>query len=482
MRTMIGWVACATLLAGVSGATAADHEGVLRRLNSHHTVKGTEQSKSYPILFDAYLDLEAPPIPVGPEFNLGTIHPGMRQWTIVADWAEGGQTMADAIIACQNKNILGLPYGDEEVEPKYRQADLVAAIGVGGSLRRNEFRYLDAIDTISAFATAEIYRRMEARQVDDALTLAVSFNWVLRQMCDRQFYEEKWTGIQLLVWAIANLRDVMYLYQDDITAEQYKELAWYDLPGLQPGRERLEIPEGDRIVSEALLEEVFDNRSRADPERFAETFASIQSEDSPFTRFGAAARWRMIAEVHGSLEASKERLKLIYDDWWRRWRIQAYDPLLDMPTQFERTNAVRYAAVIYSMQDIESVFHVRGRLIVSVNAAAVSAGLCAYKKTFGVYPDDQEKTYGQFVRKTISDVDPYDEEYGALRYRLLSGPATVDTLAGRLRVEAGECILYSVGDDHVDGRAAEHTIDGSAGDLVGWPPIRALSRQQGLLD
>ena len=33
-----------------------------------------------------------------------------------------------------------------------------------------------------------------------------------------------------------------------------------------------------------------------------------------------------------------------------------------------------------------------------------------------------------------------------------------------------------------DGRARHHTLDGTAGDLVAWPPIRALSRQQGLID
>ena len=473
-------VAVSALVAAPS-ATAADLDEVLRKLNDHSTVKGSEQSKSYTILFDAYLELDDPPFPVGDEFNLATIHPAMNRWSVVADWAEGGQKMADAIIACRQKNILGLPYGEDAVPQRYRQAGLVAAIGVEDSLRRNEFRYLDAVDVICAYATAEIYRRLEANQPADAVELAVSFNWVLRQLCDREFFEEKWYSIQLLSWALSNLRDAMYLYQDRITADQYKAMSWYDLPAMRPGRERLEIPEGDRVVSEALLEEVFDQDSQADPERFAETFASIQSVDAPLTRFGAARRWRMIAAIHGSLQASKERLKLIYDDWWRRWRVQEYDPILEIETQFERTNPVRYAAVIYSMQNIEEVFGVRNQLIAAVNGTAMAAGLCAYKKTFGVYPNDKEMIYG-FVRKFVSDVDPYDEEYGRMRYRLLSGPDTIDIPAGRLRVDSGECILYSRGQDHVDDRADEHTPDGTAGDIVLWPAIRALGRKQGLID
>ena len=39
-----------------------------------------------------------------------------------------------------------------------------------------------------------------------------------------------------------------------------------------------------------------------------------------------------------------------------------------LPSQFERTNPVRYAAVIYSMQDIESLFAMRNRLMAEIKA------------------------------------------------------------------------------------------------------------------
>ena len=173
--------------------------------------------------------------------------------------------------------------------------------------------------------------------------------------------------------------------------------------------------------------------------------------------------------------------ELIYDDWWRRWRVQEYDVLLETPTQFERSNRVRYAAVIYSVQDIAGIFSVRNQLIAAVDGTAVAAGLCAYHRTLHVYPDKTEKTYGMFVRKLISDIDPFDEEFGELRYRLLSARESIETLDGRLRLEAGQCILYSNGQDHQDGHAREHSDDGAAGDLVLWPPIKALAREQKLV-
>jgi hypothetical protein len=467
------------LAAAVAASAAGQREAVLRKLNRDDTVKGTEQSKSYRLLFDAYLELSSPPEEISDRFNQNTIHPGMSSWAAVSDWVESNPQMAEAILQCKSRNIIGLPYGTGELDQAYQEANLVAA--VGESFHRIEFPYLDAMDVIAAYATAEMYRLMEAGDAQGALNLAGAHAWVLRQVCDRQFLAEKLQGIQMLIDALANLRAMFYQYQDAISIEQYRELSWYDIPELRPDRNRLHIPEGDRVVSEALLDAVFDESSRADPEKFADAFASIQSEDAPLTRFGAAKRWRMIAAVHDSLEASQERLKLIYDDWWRRWRVQEHDVILDLATQFDRTNPVRYAAVIYSMQDIEEAFSVRNQLIAAVNGTAVSAGLCAYKLTYGVYPGDKEKLYGQSVRKMISDIDPYDESYGRLRYRLLSRSESIDTGAGRLRLDEGECILYSLGQDHTDGRARQHSDDGADGELVLWPPIRAVSREQGLL-
>ncbi len=474
---------CGLLWAGVPATAQSDE--VLDQLNIDDTVKGTEQSKSYRVLFDAYLALTPPPAEVGPRFNLNTISPTMPNWAAVSDWAESNPGMAEAILACIETNIIGLPYGQDKVESPYREAGLVPAVGGQGSLHDTEFPYLKAMDVIAAYATAEIYRRFEARQSQPALDLTVGSLWILRQLCDRQFLQEKLVGMQLLIDALANARDTFYLYQGEggITADQFRQLAWYDLPQLRPDRNRLHIPEGDRVVAEALLEEVFDPRTdQPDPEKFADAFAAIQSADVPLTRFGAARRWRMIAMVHGSLEASKDRLTLIYDDWWRRWRVQEYDAILATETQFERTNPVRYAAVIYSMQDIEDVFTIRNLLIASVNGTAVAAGLCAYKTTFGVFPNDKKQAYGQFIRKRISDVDPYDQDFGRLGYRLLTRSGSIDTLYGRLQVAAGQCLLYSRGPDHQNDRATRHSLVGAEGsDYVLWPPIKALAREQGRL-
>ena len=467
---------CASTLHGADPV-----QDVLRQLNRTASVVGTKDSKSYPVVFAAYLRLTAPPEPVTAAFNTLTIHPGMSRWSEAAGWAESNPAMAKAIRTCEEKTLFGLPYGRADVEPEFQDADLMAEIGSGGSLRNNRFPYLDAIDVITAFATAETYRLLEAGRMEDALDLYLANIFLLRQCCDREFLDEQLYGISLLIESLENLRDMMWKYRERIDAESFGVIAIRKLPFLRPDRSRLLLPEGDRVVSEALIKEVFDSGGQADREKFAATFASIQSNDSPLTRFGAARRWRMIAEVHDSKESSVERLELVYDDWWRRWRVEEYDPILEFGTQFERTNPVRFAAVIYSTQDVEKLFAVRNELIAHVYGTAMVAGLCGYHRTFGTYPKTTDMMYAQVVRKR-SDRDPFDTGFAPFKYRVLRDRLAIDTLSGRVFVDSGQCILYSKGRDNEDGRGRVHRDDGASGDIVMWPPMKVLLREAGLLD
>lgn len=455
----------------------AQHEAILRDLNNTRAVAGSAAIKSYELLFDAYLQMTPPPFPISADFNLKTIHPGMREWQQVAGWAESNAGMARAVIEAKSRRMIGLPYGRNNVKASLRDANLVADIGANGSLRDNRFPYLSAVDVIAAFVTAEAYRRFEAGQTAEALELMLAHLVVCRQFCDREFFVEKRHSLRTLDSALANMRDMMYLYHDRISSEQYVHIAASEIPFLRPDRNALFMPEGDRVLSEALIKEVFDSRGQADRSKFPSTFAAIQASEAPLTQFGAAKRWAMIAEVHGSLDASLERLTLVYDDWWRRWRVQEYDPILDVPTQFSRVNPVRYAAVIYSMQNIEELFNLRKQLVVGVNGTALAAGLCAYRKTFGVYPSDHKMMYAQFVRKS-SDIDPYDRSFGPMLYLLARDRRAIDTSYGRIWVEPNEAILYSIGQNHTDELAQRHTDDGINGDIVVWPPVTAVARQQ----
>jgi hypothetical protein len=392
--------------------------------------------------------------------------------------------MAEAILNCRSSKItvIGLPYGKEGLDQAFVKAGVYCDISPE-SMRNITFPYLHALDTIAAFATAEVYRLMEAGQVQQALDLTMAHLVVLRMFCDREFLAEKIHSIEAMSDALSNLRDVMYLYQDKISPEQYQKLALSEIPFLRPDRSRMFMPEADRIVADALIKELFDEGTgQADPQKFTLAFAELQSRNAPLTRFGAAKRWALVAQIHSSREDSLNRLNTIYDDWWRRWRVYPYDDILGYPTQFERTNQIRYAAVLFSIQDVERAFGVRFQLMTEVNGTAMAAGLCGYKRVFNTYPDQTEKTYTQFTRRR-SDSDPYDRGLGPFRYRLLSSRHAINTpLGSQVWVEPNECIIYGQGQDHVDSAADTHTDDGSAGDIIIWPPMKSLYRAQGLME
>lgn len=482
VRTVVILLSAVALLTPPSAANAEqDVNEVLSTLNALPTVDISERNRSYDILFEALLDLTEPPIRYGDFFNLNFIHPGMRDWDQVRNWAEANPQMAEAILECERRLEIGLPYGRENVKDSFQRAELYADIGSDGSLHTVRFAYLEGFNRLTAYATAEIYGLLEDGAVEEALDLSVATVFVLRQLCNREFHDEKMHGIILLTDMLANIRDMFYVYRDDISAEQFKRMAVHEIPFLRVDRNRLLMPEGDRVVAEAILRQVFDDRGQPDRYTFPETFAELQSRDEPLTRFGAYRRWQMIAEVHDSLDASLERFELIYDDWWRRWRVQEYDPVLAVPTEFSRVNPIRFAAVIHTIRDIQHLFDVRKELMLAVNGTAMAAGICSYYQTFGNFPSNTRRLYAAHMRKS-SDVDPYEQSFGPLLYLFINNRREIDTSYGRIWVEPGHGILYSRGQNHSDDLARNHTDDGSDGDIVIWPPPKALMREQGVID
>ena len=476
------------------GGLMADEESaqkLVEELNKDGTIRGDASAKAWKVLFDAYLAISSPPQPVSSTFNQGSIWPGMSEWGDVSKWASSNSGMAEAIIRSADRTIIGLPYGAENVPNSYSEAGLSVDILIDGGQPVVEFNYFKALDTIAAFATAEIYRRFEIGDVDGALSLLNSKLFVLRMFCDRQFMEEKTHTFELLTESLANARDMYWTYMDQISPDQFREISLRQLPYLRPDRARLLIPEADRYVAEAIMEQVFDKETGDPiPDRFVEVFTRLQSEKEPLTRLGAAARWRAIAGRHASMDASKERLTLIYDDWWRRWRARDYGYIISLASEFEKANGMRYAAVLLSIENIQELFEIRNRLRVAVYGTAISAGLCGFHRRYGEYPVDQsisaQRLYGSEITRQI-DKDPYNfldkpEVLGPFHYRKIKNKTLLMVAGDRLWLEPGSALLYSVGSDEQDDRGEEHAELGDDADIILWPPIKALLRKNGVLE
>lgn len=473
-------LAAGALLFGVRPAQAADDSELLKKLNQPLS-RVTEDAKSAQRIFTAYLDMTKPPKEVGADFNMTTIWPGMDGWADVAKWAEANSAMGKVLVDVQNCLVLGVPYGTDGVDAKFVERGLVAKVGVSSLESKGDFPYLKAVAEINAYVAADMYRLCEAGNYDDAFKVGLAHLRVLRQACDASMFDEKVAAMVMLCDAFSVHRDVLYTYMQKMGVERLKRLATKEYPFIKASDnerlKRLEMPEGDRLVAEALIASVF-VAGQPDEENFAATFAELQALEAPLTGFGASKRWQGIASKHGSLEASNKKLTAIYDDWWRRWRMRAYDPIQALPTELSRTNPVKYAAVVLSARDIAQMFELRRRLIVESCGTVIGCGLAAYRSQFGEWPNDIEKAYAIYVPKRF-DFDPYDKDYGRMRYEYLEAREKGTDSEEFGRVTMTGCLLYARNGDNEFNGASKHIAGGMTGDFIVWPPLRALSRGQG---
>jgi hypothetical protein len=474
-------VIAAGLAAPVGSSTAqAQATDLLKKLNAPYArVAGT--AKSADKIFTAYLDMTKPPAAIGDDFNQTTIYPGMDGFADWAKWAEANVGVGKALIDCQNLQVLGVPYGTDGVDPKFVERGLVIEVGAGGDLTDVRFPYLKALEAISAYVAADMYRLCEAGSFDEAFTVGLAHLRVMRQACDAQMYEEKLAAMTMLADAFSVHRDVLYTYQDKLPLELLKKLSLKEYPFLKTSDterlKRIEMPEGDLYVAEAIIDAVFGADGQVADDRFKKTFAAMQAESQPLTGFGASKRWERIAGVHGSRDASTQKLNAIYDDWWRRWRLPAYGTMMAAPTVLSKTNPVKYAAVVLSVADMDELFQMRRRLIAEFCGTVCAAGILSYQKDLGVWPDDIKKAYTQFFPKRFN-FDPYDKEYGQLRFDSLgTRDRGIESEFGR--VNATGCVLYARNDDNQFSGATRHAAGGASDDFVLWPALRAASRMQG---
>ena len=216
----------------------------------------------------------------------------MDDWGAIEDWASSNKALGEVLKEASTKTIIGLPYGKDAVDGRYRNADLFAQVLIGDNGEVDiAFPYLNAFRTFSTWAAAEMYRRFEAGEWTEGFDAMVDNARVLRQLCDRQMLSEKSEAMLMLAESMSVMRDAMWSYVGKMPTDELRRISTKELPFLRVADaerlKRLELPEGDRIVVEAIIEAVFDGSSSPDPQRLGEVFGAIQSGASPLTRFGA---------------------------------------------------------------------------------------------------------------------------------------------------------------------------------------------------
>lgn len=463
--------------AGAVAQSSGPLAKVLEKLNEPWS-RVVEENKSWKPLLTAALDFTESPSPIGADFDLGSIWPGMDRWADWAAWAEKNAAVGKAILANQEKFVFGMPYGDEKLDQALRSKGFSTTINLESEGEKADFGYLKAVSMMDAYVVAEMYRLAEAGKFEEAFAVGVAQVKVLRQLSDQTMLGEKLWALDSMSALLSVHRDFVFTYLDKIPAELLRKVGTKDYPLIRPSDgerlRRLEMPEGDRYVAEGILGRCFDDRGQPSEGLFAEVFAGLQSQGAELTRFGAAKRWAKIATIHGSLDASLKKLNDVYDDWWRRWRYRPYDPATVVPTQLSRLNPIRYAAVTLAVIDIDRAFKARIRTAADINGTATAIANAGYKRANGTWPDDIEKVFPAFGQKRLN-LDPYDREFGTFLYKNIgSSERRIDTAAGA--VQATGCLIYSRGSNLEDDGAATSDPTAEAYDVLYWPPLRAAGR------
>jgi hypothetical protein len=462
-----------------SGQAATGPKELAEKLNTHRSVQGSDEEKAWPVLVEYLQSL--PPMPDGAMAPINEIWPGMDGWPQAAAWASQQDGLAEAVSDASGRLKLGLAYGRSAVAPESLSAGLFIDLGQDDVVARPKFPYLKAFDRLAQWIAVESNRLIEEGKVEEGVDLLIDGIFIMRLVSDREFLDEKSWGMQRLIDLLEVLRDVMYRNTDNISAELLNRISLKDMPAIRPDRARLFIPEHDRLVCQVFLENAFHEVHGGDSRDFPRIYTDLQARSEPLSRFGARRRWESLYEGHDSLKSSLERLDHVYDDWWRRWRVNPQSAMgkviLAELSQFETINPARFAAMLVAIRDMQGLFELRDDLVFEVNAAATSAGLAGYLVDRGVYPHEMRMTYGISTSK-VFDQDIHDPDFSAFKYRVRDQRNPVDVGTIRVWIEPDTGLLYSVGRDGFDGIGERHLAVDSDGDLIIWPPPDTLVRLQ----
>jgi hypothetical protein len=320
-----------------------------------------------------------------------------------------------------------------------------------------------------------------------------------RHLCNQEFYDEKVEGINELISALVQIREFMWHYRDRLTVENFRNLAL--------GVERLdviriELPRGEELIGEQLIEQVFGPDNFIDNEKFPRVMGRFETIGEPLNRFHAVARWQQIAGDHASKLDVQHQLRNAVANWRMRWRLLHHQPPGE--SDFARLDDRKYAAVKHSVRDLEGLFPLRLHVLTQQHGTAATAGLLAWVRREGgrlvpgelgnqrVVPQRLSQIQPAYVNSERMLIDPYSGaaeqqlRYHVIRRRdmhLVTQGYEINTPTGRVHIPEFWPLLYSIGPDGRDNVGPDQKHMTRPGpedrdvDIIFFPPLDILVRE-----
>lgn len=500
---LLGAGALVALLPMQAFAQGTDQRKYVDRLNAP-ILAVSEDERAYKIYFEAHELIDV----ADSRFAAASIHldPHSDTFQDAIEWAgEPDQQDAVELILTKNRRgsdatqrkLFGLPYGTYNVDDDLIITDFVVYLNDDLLFEREE-AYLPRYRELMSLLRAEAFRRAQNGNTAGACEAILGMTRMARQLCDQRFYNEKLLGMNLLLDSFVQIREFMWFYRDALTVDDFK-LICLELERL--GLERIEIPTGEELIGEQLIEQIFGSDNRVDRERFPEVMASFDSLGSPLKRFQAEAYWQQVVDQHRSKKEVVLALQEAVANWKLRWRLPLHSSLAP-DSEFEQLDDLEYAAVKRPIRDLQHLFDLRIPLVTQLNGTVTAAGIHAYiVRERGTLQLDKAMAEGEvparlaqiqpsFVNYETSMIDMYrgaDEKlrFGVVRnddLRFAHDGYPVQTPEGTVSLEEFWPLCYSVGPDESEnlGKELIHMPSPDKDDkcdIVFFPNVDLMARE-----
>ncbi len=401
--------------ASTSGRAAIDAEYV-RKANEIYKRRDqavADESRTDLILLPKIAAMQPPPADSGLAslLHAALLSPKLSpaQWPAAEKWA-AAPAQQEAIEAMRKATAPGerfafqQGYGRDAADPAVRSAGLYTDLGDPPLLAAARFNALAGLDRLGMAVQVEATRLGEAGKARDAASLLVRWVMLGRQMADREFFREKRWGYIAMQSGIERILDVIRTYPSSLKDQDLADLN-ADLDRKSLLVERIQMPQGDRLAAEQVVARSFVERGGVDAGAFGPTMARVTSAGRPLTQYGESARWGESGAKHASTYDTGDQVRFVFDDWAKRWALPPFDRALDRPSDFEKMDKARFAAVDAIAAPVEEMFRLRLRLNTLLGGARQALAVQAYALRYQKFPPNQQATRPAYIKDL--DPDPY---------------------------------------------------------------------------
>ncbi|CAN5810327.1 hypothetical protein BH11PLA1_BH11PLA1_21220 [soil metagenome] len=502
-RSLASFAAAALVLGAVLAPPARGADDFIARLNANFS--GVPASKNAgPILFALLAKMDAPPAALLDPRRAAIVTTNSADWPAIKAWIEA-QPQKDLLAGVKKVTdeedwkksyTFATPYGAdavEKVDPKLVIDKLYVELGEPALLQQADFLYLPRMTALEMLLQCEATQQAADGKPAAALDTLIRTCWIGRMMCDREFQQEIAWGLDCMTLALMRMRDVAYqdslLSAPQLTAENIR-----DVLGRIRGRagmlgfERINPPAGNRLAAEQLVATVMVPGQGPDADRWATTLGRTLAKDRPLRMFSEMAKWEGIRSVHANAADTAKEVAKVYNDFYARWKLDPFDPIVKAPSDYAKLDRARFALVDSTVIDMERLS--AQRAVAIMEAAGTRMSLAAYGYQLGhggQLPVTLASTRPQIIKE--NDTDPFDPgRRKALGYRAMTALKEITlfpeiiglrTQTFKANILANGFLVYGVGPDGLDngGSRFTQTVEDEKGDYLIWPPVISLVRQ-----